>query len=386
MNIIHLAPIKSHSLINDISQRKINIAQEGISVSVPRLAESQKMAGNRVAVISSFPSEKVVSKDIYWDSFGKGSFNFLSYNLIFKKINKKFEKVDLLNIHDIYNLKQIFFSFFFIFKGVKIFITPRGAFSKEALKRSKNKKLLFLFFFKIYAKFIFSFVALNKGEEKQIKKIFPKIKIIIIGNGVNFSEKRNNKLNIYTQEKLKNNTFNIGFLGRFDVYIKGLDFLLNAYLKYQEEINNVRIKLHLLGEHRAKETDSKTFINSIKSKLPFPEMLEVRGPFYGFSKWEELAKLDILIQPSRTEGMPNTVLEAMATGIPCAVTDNTNVSELIIKASAGWKIKTSEKGVLDFFMEAHRFKKENLLKSGENAKKYAQEYLTWERIGKIKYF
>ena len=120
--------------------------------------------------------------------------------------------------------------------------------------------------------------------------------------------------------------------------------------------------------------------------MPYPELLEVAGPFYGNSKWTELAKLDLLIQPSRTEGMPNTVLEAMSAGVPCAVTPNTNVGDLIIKAQAGWVVRATSKDFLDFFHSLESCSKNELLQLGGNAKKYAKENLTWDKIGKLKYF
>ena len=65
---------------------------------------------------------------------------------LFIKTLKVFGKPDVIHIHDIYNLRQLFFSLFYIILGVKIFISPRGSFSEVALSRSKIKKQFFIFF------------------------------------------------------------------------------------------------------------------------------------------------------------------------------------------------------------------------------------------------
>jgi len=385
MKIVHLAPIKG--LLEKIngSVKEVKLAPEGISASVPNLAESQYRAGNEVGLISSFASARPVSEDIYWSSLENYSLFAILSNGPYKKFIKDFGTPDLLNIHDIYNLKQIIFSLHFFIHGVKVFVTPRGTFSEVALRRSKFKKIFFLLVYKIYVRFIYAFVALNEGESKQIKKVFPKKKIIIIGNGVDYNEERNNKLSNFFKTKVQHTLINIGFLGRFDIHIKGLDLLLNGYLEYQKKVDKIKIKISLLGEHRVREWDSKKFISEVKSKLPHPELLEVSGPYYGFSKWEELAKLDLLIQPSRTEGMPNTVLEAMSSGVPCVVTPNTNVAEMILEANAGWRIEATEKSILDFLLDIQTCDKTELLQLGKNAKKYTKENLTWDNIGKSSY-
>jgi glycosyltransferase involved in cell wall biosynthesis len=53
--------------------------------------------------------------------------------------------------------------------------------------------------------------------------------------------------------------------------------------------------------------------------------------FVGFEKDvpKFLAALDILVSPSRSEGFPNAVVEAMACGVPCVATDVGVNSEII---------------------------------------------------------
>ena len=175
MKILHIAPIKFVKKFNIDTESN---SPEGISKSVPSLANAQKKNGNYVGVISSSKSEVAVSKDIYWNSLK----NTYSSIFLFLRVLRDFGKPDLIHIHDIYSLRQIFFSMFFILINVKIFISPRGCFSEIALSRSKIKKKLFLIFFKIYALFIHSFIALNDGEKKQISKQFKNKRIITLNN------------------------------------------------------------------------------------------------------------------------------------------------------------------------------------------------------------
>ena len=225
---------------------------------------------------------------------------------------------------------------------------------------------------------------MNLGESKQIKEIFPKKNIVILANGLDFNIDRVKK---YKEIRSQRSTteLNIGFLGRFDIHIKGLDLLIESYVNYQILVENININLILLGEHRKREYDSEKYFDDAKSRLKNPSRLFVKGPFYGEDKWEQLYNLDILIQPSRTEGMPNTVLEAMSIGLPCAVTYQTNVADIISEAKAGWCMDASEKEILNFLLEVNKINKSRLESLSINAQKYATENLTWDKIAKDGY-
>ena len=69
------------------------------------------------------------------------------------------------------------------------------------------------------------------------------------------------------------------------------------------------------------------------------------------------SKIDLLIQPSRTEGMPNSVLEAMSIAIPSYVTEFTNMGEIIRNANNGWVVELSSDSILHFFNELSGFSK-----------------------------
>jgi len=175
-------------------------------------------------------------------------------------------------------------------------------------------------------------------------------------------------------------------LGRFDIYIKGLDKLLNAFSSYQKNSKEAVIELIFIGEHRSKEFDSFKFFKKIKNSLSKPEMFKVRNPCYGKEKWKSLASFDLLALPSRSEGMPNVVLEAMSIGVPCMVSPETNMGEIIQNSNSGWVIEHKEEDLELFFHDLVKHDKEMLIKKGINAKNYIKHNLTWDKIAKIDYF
>jgi glycosyltransferase involved in cell wall biosynthesis len=133
-------------------------------------------------------------------------------------------------------------------------------------------------------------------------------KISVVHNGIDVY-----KITEYSEETellpkilLKNQTVNIVFVGRL-IHRKGLDILLNSI---SEIIKNGR-KLHLtvIGDGDKKQeyftqiklldiAENVTFVGEQKNPFPF------------------MSKADIFVLPSRSEGFPNVLLEAMALSIP----------------------------------------------------------------------
>ena len=84
--------------------------------------------------------------------------------------------------------------------------------------------------------------------------------------------------------------------------------------------------------------------------------------------------------------MPNTVLEAMSMGIPCCVTKETNMGDIILKSNSGWVIDRNKKSILKFFSEISSVSKSNFIKKGINGMIFSKKNLSWDEASKPNYF
>jgi len=362
------------------SQSKSNTLRVGgPESSVINLANAQSKNHN-VAIFNSKKIDDLIKSNI---KFYHLNFNLI--NIFFKNplsnLTKSFGIPDIIIIHEIYTFNIIPLIFFSRLMNIQIFICPRGALSPVALEINKFKKYLYhKIIFKNIVSLINGFIALNRGEKLHIKKLFKKHEIFTIPNGINanaFDKMKHKKI---IRFKLKNKRILIGYLGRFDFYIKGLDVLLREYSLYLNKSLKKSVSLIFIGEHRIKHGySSKAIINSF-NKINKKNKIIVTGPFYNQKKYKELLKFDVLIQPSRSEGMPNTVLEAMSIGVPVAVTKKTNILDIIKKCNSGWEINHNTKNISNFLLKLEKINKKKILNYGLRGYNYSMNILDIQKI------
>lgn len=107
-------------------------------------------------------------------------------------------------------------------------------------------------------------------------------------------------------------TTKVLYMGWLERY-KGIEDLLAAVHEYRSDLGAVRFIICGEGSLGAAARD---YVESHGLR----ERVEFRGWVTGEAKTAALAEADLLVLPSRREGMPNVVLEAMASGLPVVAT------------------------------------------------------------------
>lgn len=119
------------------------------------------------------------------------------------------------------------------------------------------------------------------------------------------------------------NTPNIGLIGSFNNHYKGIDFAIKT-IAFLKEKRKLRVDLHILGHGKLLEEYQELAKSlNIDDQVFFDGLL----PLEQVPNW--LDNLDIYIQPSLTEGLPRSLIEAMSRGLPCIASNVGGIPELL---------------------------------------------------------
>lgn len=204
------------------------------------------------------------------------------------------------------------------------------------------------------------FVIANSEDlrEKALKTKFVQ-DVGIISNGVDCNKFKPSSI------VKKNDKLNVLYVGRLNK-IKNLHILIESIKK----LDNVQ--LNIVGDGPE--------MNNLK-KLVEKFKINKKVKFYGKKPHDELIKIfqenSVYVQPSLNEGMSNTVLEAMACGLPIISTNTGGVSKLI--KDNGFIVETSNvQAIKDKLQELinNRILIENM---GKKSRTIALE-MSWDKV------
>jgi glycosyltransferase involved in cell wall biosynthesis len=163
--------------------------------------------------------------------------------------------------------------------------------------------------------------------------IVPKEKVLWIGNGVDprlFGLPPREDLRVELGLAPENKV--VGFIGRL-VREKGVEELFEVMGKVVQEMPTA--KLLVVGDTLGSDRDCRV-IGRLKKLINY-ERLQNAVLFAGFREdiAELLAVMDVFVLPSHREGMPRTVLEAMAARKPVIATDIRGCREEVVHGVTG---------------------------------------------------
>jgi phosphatidylinositol alpha-1,6-mannosyltransferase len=114
----------------------------------------------------------------------------------------------------------------------------------------------------------------------------------------------------------------IGFIGSFAQMYKGPDTLLHAAALGRNRLN---FQLILVGAGRYLPA-----MKALAAKLGIADRVEFRGELSsGLPIFEFLDSIDLFVMPSRAEGLPRALVEAMSRGCPCIASTVGGIPELL---------------------------------------------------------
>ena len=163
---------------------------------------------------------------------------------------------------------------------------------------------------------------------------------------------------------MRDEDFVLGAAGRL-THQKGFDALLRAVARARHLAPSLRLLIAGRGEERAS-------LDSLRHELGLYEVVRLVGTQSDMRSFYEL--LDLFVLPSRWEGLPYTLLEAMATAKPSVASDVSGARDLIRHGENGWLVPVGDEGALaDGLIEAAHCR--NLRAVGDAARAtVAQEY------------
>jgi glycosyltransferase involved in cell wall biosynthesis len=251
-------------------------------------------------------------------------------------------QVNFFHLHSVFSPQNNFVTRL----GVPYGVTPQGGWSRQVLKgRRAAAKTVWVALFEKGLWAEASFIqAVSNAEERELKQL-PKIgRLEFIPNGVNIPLPATN---------IPKRAPYFLFLGRLAVEQKGLDLLVNAYGAARREHKCLPDLLIAGPDYRG----GGAALEALIGRLRLGDKVQLIGPVFGEAKNQLLAGAYVFVHPSRWEGMPLSILEALAQGTPCLVSQATGLSEWVEARSCGWSVGL---GAPDLAKELVR------LTSGEN--------------------
>lgn len=287
-----------------------------------------------------------------------------------KTISKVIEKFnpDLLYLNGLFPIAtQIVMLLNKIKYHKKMIIAPRGELQENALNIKKTKKHIYLFFYKFFKLYKYTyFHTTDIIETERIKKLFGVDDIIELPNAVQVYK--------FNPLKKKENELKLIFVSRISKK-KNLEYAL----KVLQDVKS-KVKFDIYGPKEDIEYWSKC--ESLIEELPKNIEVNYKGSLEQDKIVLVMRKYHAFFFPTKSENFGHVIVEAMQVGLIPIISDQTPWIDLEYH-SAGWDINLSEQRkfvtVIErlYTMDSKTFRNLSL-----NTIEYIKKRIDMEQLGK----
>ncbi len=250
-------------------------------------------------------------------------------------------------------------------KIVMIAADPLFHYLRNGIINIKSMPTLLLY--KILFKYIDDFICVSKSVEEDVKYVVPHGNTIVIYPLVETAKKILFKR--YSNKLPNLNSKNIVFVGRPDIYYKGIDILITSFLKIKRIYPDS--KLILVGNFY-KETILE-YEQKAAIKMPVCTVKKIldainnkRNDIIILNNLSDINLLktfkmaSIYLHLGRGDAFPLSVEEAMLAGLPAIVSDQTGSKELVEAIGKNFVVPMQQekivKAVTDYFSSSYKRK------------------------------
>jgi len=212
------------------------------------------------------------------------------------------ERVDVVHLHSLFRPAHSVLALLLSLWRIPYVVSPHAALAAAALQRDGIRKQLFLDLFDgPLLRGAATVVCLTEREVAEVAAIAPAARTSIVPNPYTpgvctpwaWTERERPAL---------------VSLARYDVYHKGLDYLAGL----AAELPEADIRVHGMPDHNEPE-----LLGALVRTAP--PNFSLQAPVVGADKLRTLSTANLYVQASRWEGLSIALIEALAAGIPVAV-------------------------------------------------------------------
>ena len=219
--------------------------------------------------------------------------------------------------------------------------------------------------------------VLAPSHESWLRKRGIRTRVIVVPNGLDVAGDHTEQSTPAEPGRRASNGVTIGFLGRLAWWHKGLDILLQGFAAVRNDLPDLHL---VLAGSPPSQRDAEQ-ISDLIEQLRLRDAVEVVG-YVDREPADVIAEWDILACPSRFDGFPLTVLEAMAARRPILCSVEAGVWEYIQGAGCAVGVRPTAEGVargMHTIME----RRSEWHHMGELGRAHLEAHLTWNNAAAI---
>lgn len=264
------------------------------------------------------------------------NFNFYTPIGLTRWLKQNIKNYDIVHIHEFFTYQSYFTCKICQHLDKPFVLQPHGSLSLVSIRSRYSIKKFVIHKFTNLVESSNAIIALNEKERRDIINVYPqtKSKVIVAPNGIDLDEfKEIETIDLHQSYGIPKGNKIIGFLGRLH-YKKGLDLSLKAMVRLKNKINFTFL---IIGPDEGEKAN----LEEQAKQLGIQDRIVFAGLVSGRQKLETLKSTDISLLNSRSEGLPTTLLESAALGLPIICSRESNLPE-VEKYEAGFIVDNGQ--------------------------------------------